>query len=140
VGTDAWKKAIAREYQHRALEKDLPHHETRSHKEERWNVALGKALLEQHKSRVTCNRQAPWIGTPISDRTLAVVEFADANEWKTAAVDPWGLPVTCYGNCTGSGCCVVKTPPDATYNILTLSDRSCDWGGKDDTGMLVCTW
>ncbi len=51
VGTDAWKKAIAREYQHRAIEQDLPRHETRALKEERWNVALGKALLEQQKSR-----------------------------------------------------------------------------------------
>jgi len=51
VGTDAWKKAIAREHQHRALEQDLPRQETRALKEERWNVALEQSLLERHKSR-----------------------------------------------------------------------------------------
>jgi len=51
VGTDAWKKAIAREHQHRALEQDLPHQETRALKEEQWNVAPEQSLLERHKSR-----------------------------------------------------------------------------------------
>ncbi len=51
IGTDGWKKAMAREYQHRALEQDLPRDETRALKEARWTAALDEALLSQGKDR-----------------------------------------------------------------------------------------
>ncbi len=44
LGTDAWRRALAREYRHRALEPDLPCDEVLPLKEARWRAALEQAL------------------------------------------------------------------------------------------------
>jgi putative transposase len=44
IGTDAWRRTMAREYQHRALEQDLPHEEVLPLKQARWAAALENAL------------------------------------------------------------------------------------------------
>jgi putative transposase len=51
IGTDVWKKTLASEYQHRALEPDLPREETRALKEARWLAALEEAVKLSGKNR-----------------------------------------------------------------------------------------
>ena len=44
IGTAAWRRELAREHQHRYLEQDLPHDETRELKEARWEIVFEQAL------------------------------------------------------------------------------------------------
>jgi REP element-mobilizing transposase RayT len=49
IGTDAWKRALAREYGHRALEQDLPGDEIGDLKQQRWQSSLEGALRRHGK-------------------------------------------------------------------------------------------
>lgn len=44
IGTAGWRRSLAAENQHRALEQDLPHAETRELREARWRAVLESAL------------------------------------------------------------------------------------------------
>jgi len=44
IGTDTWRRTMACEHQHRALEQDLPHEEILPLKQARWVAALEQAL------------------------------------------------------------------------------------------------
>ena len=65
IGTDAWKRALARDHRHRALERDLPHEEVLPLKQARWTTAFEQAL-DHHRIKVTeivASRRAPrWKG------------------------------------------------------------------------------
>jgi putative transposase len=63
IGTYAWKRALAREFQHRAIELDLPHDEILSLKEARWLAALENALANlgmEPKEIVPTPRMPRW--------------------------------------------------------------------------------
>jgi REP element-mobilizing transposase RayT len=63
IGTDAWRRALAREHQHRSLELDLPRDETRELKEERWIAVLEDELASLGFARSELARhpeRSPW--------------------------------------------------------------------------------
>jgi putative transposase len=54
VGTLSWRRALAREHQHRALEQDLPHAEIAGLKEARWQTVLESALRFRGLTEAQC--------------------------------------------------------------------------------------
>lgn len=63
IGTDAWKRTLAREHRHRSLEWDLPRDKIRELKESRWFAVLEEELT-RHGREMTelkaCPKQARW--------------------------------------------------------------------------------
>lgn len=61
IGTDAWRRALANDHRHRALEQDLPSDETLPLKEARWEAALSDVLerLGHSLNDITPTRRAP---------------------------------------------------------------------------------
>jgi putative transposase len=63
IGTLGWRRALAREFRHRALEVDLPHDEVLPLKEARWLAALEHALAQhgiQREQIVSTSRTPRW--------------------------------------------------------------------------------
>jgi len=63
IGTDAWKRTLAREHRQRSLEQDLPRDETRELKEARWLAVLEDQLKRygrQAAELMAAPKQARW--------------------------------------------------------------------------------